>query len=206
MQNYKVLTDSLLVDLYQVGDDDGLEALLERYKPVVRKKAKAMYLVGGETEDLIQEGMVGLFTAVRDYDEEKEASFATFAALCINRSIMNAVTAANRQKNVPLNGYVSYEELVNKNSDNSDSDLKLLDIIIPEKEGNPECLYIDRENAEILRANVLKVLSPMEKNVLELYMQGMDYQKIAKHLNKPAKSIDNALQRIRNKVDKITNV
>ena len=169
----------------------------------MRKKAKAMFLAGGDSDDLIQEGMIGLYKAVRDYDKKKDASFMTFAGMCINRQILNAVTASNRKKNTPLNTYVSFDEPVNPEDD---SQVKLVDVLKSDKEQNPERLFIDQENAESLEDKLYSVLSDFEKNVLELYMSGKDYIAIAQMLDKPPKSIDNAIQRIRNKVDKITNL
>ena len=158
MKHMEEYPDEELIDMYRAGNEQAIEYIFERYKYIVRKKAKAMFLAGGDSDDLIQEGMIGLYKAVRDYDKQKDASFMTFAGMCINRQILNAVTASNRKKNTPLNTYVSFDEPV-----------------------NPE-------------------------NVLELYMSGKDYIAIAQTLDKPSKSIDNAIQRIRNKVDKITNL
>ena len=189
--------------MYRAGNEQAIEYIFERYKYIVRKKAKAMFLAGGDSDDLIQEGMIGLYKAVRDYDKKKDASFMTFAGMCINRQILNAVTASNRKKNTPLNTYVSFDEPVNPEDD---SQVKLVDVLKSDKEQNPERLFIDQENAESLEDKLYSVLSGFEKNVLELYMSGKDYIAIAQMLDKPPKSIDNAIQRIRNKVDKITNL
>ena len=197
------LRDEELIKLYRDGNEDAIDIIFERYKYIVRKKAKAMFLAGGDSDDLIQEGMIGLYKAVRDYDKKKDASFMTFAGMCINRQILNAVTASNRKKNTPLNTYVSFDEPVNPEDD---SQVKLVDVLKSDKEQNPERLFIDQENAESLEDKLYSVLSDFEKNVLELYMSGKDYIAIAQMLDKPPKSIDNAIQRIRNKVDKITNL
>lgn len=203
MKHMEEYPDEELIDMYRAGDEQAIEYIFERYKYIVRKKAKAMFLAGGDSDDLIQEGMIGLYKAVRDYDKQKDASFMTFAGMCINRQILNAVTASNRKKNTPLNTYVSFDEPVNPEDD---SQVKLVDVLKSDKEQNPERLFIDQENAESLEDKLHSVLSGFEKNVLELYMSGKDYIAIAQMLDKPPKSIDNAIQRIRNKVDKITNL
>ena len=192
MKHMEEYPDEELIDMYRAGNEQAIEYIFERYKYIVRKKAKAMFLAGGDSDDLIQEGMIGLYKAVRDYDKKKDASFMTFAGMCINRQILNAVTASNRKKNTPLNTYVSFDEPVNPEDD---SQVKLVDV-----------LKSDQENAESLEDKLYSVLSDFEKNVLELYMSGKDYIAIAQMLDKPPKSIDNAIQRIRNKVDKITNL
>ena len=181
MKHLEEYPDEELIDMYRAGDEQAIEYIFERYKYIVRKKAKAMFLAGGDSDDLIQEGMIGLYKAVRDYDKQKDASFMTFAGMCINRQILNAVTASNRKKNTPLNTYVSFDEPVNPEDDS-------------------------QVKAESLEDKLYSVLSDFEKNVLELYMSGKDYIAIAQMLDKPPKSIDNAIQRIRNKVDKITNL
>lgn len=201
--SYGQCNDEVLIALYQEGDEQAIDELFERYKNLVRKKAKAMYLAGGDNDDLIQEGMIGLYKAVRDYNAQKEATFSTFANMCINRQLMTAVTASNRQKNAPLNGYVSFEQPANAEED---SDMKLIDVLQSGSEQNPEKLFIDREYAENLQGKVESVLSPLENKVLRLYMDGKDYIEISKLLDRPAKSIDNAIQRIRNKVDKLINL
>lgn len=201
--NYSQCNDEVLIALYYDGDEQAIDELFERYKNLVRKKAKAMFLAGGDNDDLIQEGMIGLYKAVRDYNADKDATFSTFASMCINRQIITAVTASNRKKNMPLNGYVSFDQPA---STDEESDMKLIDVLQPETEQNPEKLLIDREYAMSLQARVEAALSPFEREVLTLYMDGRDYITIAAMLEKPPKSIDNALQRIRNKVDKIKNL
>ena len=210
MKHLEEYPDEELIDMYRAGNEQAIEYIFERYKYIVRKKAKAMFLAGGDSDDLIQEGMIGLYKAVRDYDKKKDASFMTFAGMCINRQILNAVTASNRKKNTPLNTYVSFDEPVNPEDD---SQVKLVDVLKSDKEQNPERLFIDQENAESLEDKLYSVLSDFEKNVLEFeeqvlqrFIQGESYEVIAKKLDTPVKSIDNAIQRIRNKVDKITNL
>lgn len=196
--DYQACGDESLIDLYRVGDQFAIDVLFERYKNLVRKKAKAMYLAGGDSDDLIQEGMIGLYKAVRDYDEQKEASFATFASLCINRQMISAVTAYNRKKNVPLNTYVSLD-LPAKPDEDGDTEMHLADVLGSDKESNPESLYIDREHTQMLKEHLRQSLSPFEKVVLDLYMEGKNYHQIAQMLGKTPKAIDNALQRIRTK-------
>lgn len=203
MKRLEDCPDEELIDMYRDGNEQAIEHIFERYKHIVRKKAKAMYLAGGDSDDLIQEGMIGLYKAVRDYDKRKDASFMTFASVCINRQILNAVTASNRKKNSPLNTYISFDEPVNPDED---TQVKLVDVLKSDKEQNPERIFIDKENADSLEERLFRSLSSYETKVLELYMGGMDYVAIADALDKTPKSIDNAIQRIRNKVDKITNV
>lgn len=197
----KQCSDEELIVLYRAGSESAIEVIFERYKNLVRKKAKAMFLAGGDNDDLIQEGMIGLYKAVRDYKEEKEASFATFASMCINRQMITAVTASNRKKNVPLNTYVSFDMPA---GNDEDTDMRLVDILQPETEQNPEKLFIDREHTKDLQTRLYEMLSPFETRVLDMYIDGMDYIQIADELGKQPKSIDNALQRIRSKVSKIS--
>lgn len=201
--NYSQCNDEVLIALYQAGDEKAIDQLFERYKNLVRKKAKAMFLAGGDSDDLIQEGMIGLYKAVRDYHTDRKATFSTFASMCINRQIITAVTASNRKKNSPLNGYVSLDQPARTDED---YDMKLIDVIQSDSEQDPEKLLIDREYTESLQEQVEAAMSPFERQVLAMYMEGKDYVEIAEKLGKPAKSIDNAIQRIRNKVDKIKNL
>ena len=143
MKHYELYKDEELVSMYRDGDARAVDEIMERYKNLVRKKANAMYIVGGDKDDLIQEGMIGLYKAVTTYDELKAASFATFASLCINGQLMNAVKASNAKKNTPLNSYVSFDTPANKSDD--ESDMKLVDTLVHDSEQNPEALYIDRE-------------------------------------------------------------
>lgn len=196
--NYHECADEVLVDMFRMDDELAIEVLFDRYKNLVRRKAKAMFLAGGENDDLIQEGMIGLYKAVRDYDESKDASFATFASMCINRQIISAVTASNRKKNVPLNTYVSYDMPATMDEEN---EFRLVDVLPSETELNPEEVYIDKENVKYMREQLVKSLSKMEKQVFELYMQEKDYKEIAQIMGKTPKAIDNALQRIRAKAE-----
>lgn len=199
--DFNKCSDETLIDIYRKGDEAAIEVLFERYKDIVRKKAKAMYLAGGDSDDLIQEGMIGLYKAVRDYDDTKEAAFKTFASMCINRQLINAVAVSNRKKNIPLNTYVSFDMPAYPDEDN---ETRLVDILKPESEQNPEKLFIDREYSDSFKKKLFDRLSGFEKQVLQLYMEDNDYRQIAMLLGKTPKSIDNAIQRIRAKANSIS--
>ncbi len=197
----KQCSDEELIVRYRDGDTDAMDFIFERYKHLVRKKAKAMFLAGGDNDDLIQEGMIGLYKAIRDYNTDREASFATFASMCINRQMITAVAASNRKKNMPLNTYVSYDMPA---GGDEDSDMRLVDILQSQTELNPEKLLIDKEHNWDLYSRLKEVLSTFEQQVLTYYLEGMDYTAIAKKMQKPPKSVDNALQRIRSKAARLT--
>ena len=198
---YDACTDEELIERLRQGETEITDYILEKYKPLVRKYANAMYLIGGETDDLIQEGMIGLYKAIRDYNTDREASFATFASMCINRQMITAVAASNRKKNMPLNTYVSYDMPA---GGDEDSDMRLVDILQSQTELNPEKLLIDKEHNRDLKSRLKEVLSTFEQQVLAYYLEGMDYTAIAKKMQKPPKSVDNALQRIRSKAARLT--
>ena len=198
--DFNKCSDETLIDIYRKGDEAAIEVLFERYKDIVRKKAKAMYLAGGDSDDLIQEGMIGLYKAVRDYDDTKEAAFKTFASMCINRQLINAVAVSNRKKNIPLNTYVSFDMPAYPDEDN---ETRLVDILKPESEQNPEKLFIDREYSDSFKKKLFDRLSSFEKQVLDLYLTGMSYTQIAKVLGRDEKSTDNALQRLKSKIRKL---
>lgn len=180
-------SDEELIARLRDGQDEIMDYLMDKYKHLVRKKAKVMFLIGGDTDDLIQEGMIGLFKAIRDYRPEKESSFYHFAELCISRQMYTAIEASNRKKHAPLNSYVSLSE------PESGGIGELL-------ETSPEQMMIDRENVAQIKERIEKSLSDMEKKVLAYYMQGMNYVQIAEIMERSPKSIDNALQRIKNKL------
>lgn len=190
---FEGVSDEELISRAQKGEKKLEEFLIDKYKGLVRKKAHAMFLIGGEQEDLIQEGMIGLFRAVRDYRPDKNASFATFASLCVERQIYKAIEISGRQKHRPLNSYISLSEENSPLKDTEDT-----------KQQNPEEIVIDRENADLMLERIRKNLSPLENQVLELYLEGLDYHQIARRMEKSPKSIDNALQRIRNKIHLLT--
>ena len=199
--NYEKCSDETLIDMYRVGNETAIETLFDRYKNLVRKKAKSMYIAGGDNDDLIQEGMIGLYKAARGYDESRGTTFASFASLCIDRQIMTAITASNREKNVPLNNYVSFETPAY--NDDSENVYKLADVITPDSDQNPEFIFIDKEYARTFEENLVGQLSSLEKQVLDYHMEGKNYHKIAELMHKSPKSIDNALQRIKSKAMKV---
>ena len=197
-EKYSGLTDEEMISLFRDGDREAMEKLLEKYKGMVLGKAKSMYILGGDSEDLIQEGMLGLFKAVRDFDSGRDASFRTFAQLCVTRQLYTAVKASARKKHLPLNSAVSLSSpLREENGDERDEEL--LDFLEADPSSNPEAYLIGQEETERLEEMIEKELSPLEKQVLELYLTGMGYVEIAHVLNRDEKSTDNALQRIRAK-------
>lgn len=189
IKEYEGIPDEELIRRAQNGEKKLEEFLIDKYKGMVRKKAHAMFLIGGEQEDLIQEGMIGLFRAVRDYRPSKNASFATFASLCVERQIYKAIEISGRQKHRPLNSYISLSEENSPLKNTEDT-----------KQQNPEEIIIDRESTNLMQEKIKERLSPFENQVLRAYLEGKDYHQIARQIEKSPKSIDNALQRIRNKI------
>lgn len=200
MKQYDGMTDEQLIRMLREGNQEITDYIMNKYKNLVRKKAKAMFLIGGDSDDLIQEGMIGLFKAVRDYNSEKEASFYSFAELCISRQLYSAVQASNRLKHIPLNSYVSLYLDVNHSSE---EETPLLEVLQTLTEKSPEEKFIDQENVSNLQNQLEENLSKFENEVLKLYITGLGYVQIAEILDKPAKSVDNALQRIKNKLSTI---
>ena len=194
LENYQNLRDEELIEKLRLGDEKIMDFILDKYKPLVRKKANAMYLIGGDTDDLIQEGMIGLFKAIRDYNKEKESSFYHFAELCIGRQIYTVVEASNRKKHAPLNSYVSLYSGTNEDG------VVLADSLTTGAMENPEQMMIDQENLVLFMEHLKERLSKMEGQVLDLYLAGLNYQQIAEEMGKSPKAIDNALQRIKAKV------
>ena len=189
---YEAFSDEELIEKLRQGEDDITDYILEKYKPLVRKKTTAMYLIGGETEDLIQEGMIGLFKAIRDYKPDKDASFYHFAELCINRQLYSALEASNRKKHQPLNSYISLSE-------QEHPDAVAAELLV-DKESGPEQTVIEQEVWEEYKKRLAQNLSRMENQVLQYYLDGNHYIQIAEMMGKSPKSIDNALQRIRQKI------
>lgn len=201
MSKYDRMTDEQLLCDYKNGNQEIMDYLMVKYKSMVRKKARAMYLLGGENEDLIQEGMIGLIKAVRDFDVTQKTSFSSFAELCVSRQMYSAIEASNRKKHLPLNSYVSlYEDSEQVGEGRS---LPLIDTIESSKENDPEVLYFGKEYTEVFAEQLKELLSPLENHVLYLHLMGTDYRTIAKLLGKSPKSVDNALQRIKTKAQKI---
>ena len=190
--------DEEIVAMAKEGNDRALEYLLCKYQNFVKSKAKSYFLIGADKEDIYQEGMIGLFKAIRDFKDDKLASFKVFAELCITRQIITAVKTATRQKHIPLNTYIS----LNKPIYDEESDRTLLDIISGIKVSDPEELIIDREEMENIENKIEEVLSSLEMEVLNSYLDGKSYQEIASDLDRQAKSIDNALQRVKRKLEK----
>lgn len=198
MNKYDALSDEELVEMAQKGDADVFDYLIKKYKKLVLKNASNMYILGAETEDLIQEGMIGLFKAARDYNPDKEAKFFTFADLCISRQIYTAVQASGRKKHAPLNTYISIYMQKGAEEDGNE----LIEEFVNALDLSPEDIILNQEKMEYLETVIETELSSMEKQALELTMTGMDYQEIAKLLGKTPKTIDNALTRAKGKIKK----
>lgn len=198
MSKYETCTDEQLIRRLRDGEKEIMDYLMEKYKNLVRKEAKAMYLLGGENDDLIQEGMIGLFKAVQDYNTEQNVSFYSFARLCIRRQMYSAIEASRRKKHLPLNSYVSlYEEAEEGKTG------RVLDTIEAGDESNPEQAVIGKEAVQKLENELEESLSGLERRVLYLHLLGTDYKTIAKLIDKSPKAVDNALQRIKTKVGKL---
>lgn len=195
------MTDEQLIRNLRDGETAIIDFIMDKYKFLVKKKAKAMYLLGGENDDLIQEGMIGLFKAVRDYNVDQDASFYSFAELCISRQMYTAIKLSQRQKHIPLNSYVSLYEQANEVEEGRQA--PLIDQLQSTKENNPEELFLDKEYFVALEQKLKEHLSDLENRVLYLHLMGEDYRSIAKLLDKSPKSIDNALQRIKQKIGTI---
>ena len=194
---YGDLTDEEIVALCQAGDGDAMVYLLDEYKNFVRGKARSYFLIGADHEDIVQEGMIGLYKAIRDFRPEKQTSFRAFADLCVKRQIITAIKTATRQKHFALNRYVS----LNKPVFDEESDRTLLDVI----EGrvtNPEDLFISKEDLGNIQTQLNALLSGLELQALADFLDGKSYQEIAEHLGRHVKSIDNALQRVKRKLTK----
>lgn len=197
-QKYRALSDEEIVRLAQNGDKSASEFITAKYLPYVRNKSRAYFLVGGEVEDIMQEGLIGLYEAIKDFSDDRQASFKTFMDICVTRQIMTALKAASRQKHIPLNTYVS----LNKPVYVEDTNKSYQDMLVTSKTDDPESLYIDGEKTEEISKEIRNSLSDFEYRVLRLYLQGASYLKIANVLNKEEKAIDNAIQRIRKKLSR----
>lgn len=195
---YSSVLDEELIEDARAGSDKALEHIINKYKNFVRAKARTYFLIGADREDIIQEGMIGLFKAIRDFRGDKLSSFRAFAELCITRQIITAIKTATRQKHIPLNSYIS----LNKPIFDEESDRTLMDVICEGKISDPEELMINREEFNNIEIKMGEVLSELEWEVLSYYLQGKSYQEIAKDLDRHVKSIDNALQRVKRKLEK----
>ncbi|MEK5132586.1 RNA polymerase sporulation sigma factor SigH [Bacillus sp. FSL W8-0645] len=192
------LEDEQVIERVHVGDSDALDYLITKYRNFVRAKARSYFLIGADREDIVQEGMIGLYKSIRDFREDKLTSFKAFAELCITRQIITAIKTATRQKHIPLNSYVSLDKPIY----DEESDRTLLDVISGAKALNPEDLIISKEEFDDIEMKMGELLSELERKVLVLYLDGRSYQEISEDLNRHVKSIDNALQRVKRKLEK----
>lgn len=199
---YEVMVDEDIVEMARGGNDVALEFLIVKYKNFVRAKARSYFLIGADREDIIQEGMIGLYKAIRDFRAEKLSSFRAFAELCITRQIITAIKTATRQKHIPLNSYVS----LNKPIYDEDSDRTLLDVLTGSKVSDPEELMISREEFGDIEEKMGEILSDLEWEVLMAYLDGKSYQEIADDLERHVKSVDNALQRVKRKLERYLEI
>lgn len=196
------MEDEQLIELVHKGDSEALDFLIQKYRNFVRAKARSYFLVGADKEDIVQEGMIGLYKAIRDYKEDKLTSFKAFAELCIIRQIITAIKTATRQKHIPLNSYVSLDKPIY----DEESDRTLMDVISGAKIMNPEELIINREKYGNIEGKISELLSDLERKVLALYLDGQSYQEISEELNRHVKSIDNALQRVKRKLERYLEI
>jgi len=199
IMEFEKMSENDIINLAQNKEDSAMEYLLEKYKPLVRQKTRKLFLIDGDKDDLIQEGMIGLFKAVRDYQAGKDAAFRTFADLCISRQLYSAIKKSNRLKNQPLNSYISIYSDEFNDADELAGDRTVISSG-SDNIANPEAIVIDRESAVDMQNQMFDKLSKMEREVLKRYLDGMTYQEIAADMEKSPKSIDNALQRIKGKI------
>ena len=199
---YEGMTDEDIALLARDGDEAALEVLLNKYKNFVRSKARSYFLIGADHEDIVQEGMIGLFKAVRDFKPDKLSSFRAFAELCVTRQIITAIKTATRQKHIPLNSYVS----LNRPIYDEESDRTLMDVLSEVQMAGPEELLISQEDYSSVENRISEVLSDLEMEVLNSYLEGKSYQEIAQDLGRHVKSIDNALQRVKRKLEKSLDI
>ena len=196
--DFSIMSDEDIVAMANDGNTRAQEFLIDKYKNFVRAKARSYFLIGADKEDIIQEGMIGLYKAIRDFRPDKLSSFRAFAELCITRQIITAIKTATRQKHIPLNSYIS----LNKPIYDEDSDRTLLDVISGTRITDPEELVISREEFDNIEAKMSEILSSLEWKVLMFYLEGKSYQEIANDLDRHVKSIDNALQRVKHKLER----
>lgn len=200
-EGYENKADEEIIKMIKLGNQDAQDYVLDKYKTLVKTKSRAYFLIGADREDIIQEGMIGLYKAIRDFQDNKHTSFRVFAELCINRQIITAIKAATRQKHIPLNSYIS----LNKPAYEDDSEQTYLDMLKEMELSNPETVLIGQEDKNFIESHMGKILSDFESRVLSFYLQGKTYYEIAKMIGKPEKSIDNALQRVKKKIEKLMN-
>ncbi|HZH63041.1 MAG TPA: RNA polymerase sporulation sigma factor SigH [Metabacillus sp.] len=198
VERYSSLDDHILIEMSHEGDSESLSFLISKYQHLVRSKVKSYFLIGADKEDLFQEGMIGLYKAIRDFRQEKMASFYAFAELCITRQIITAIKTASRQKHSPLNSSISLDKPLM----NEESTYTLMDVLSGENVTNPEVFLMNKEKVNEIQTKIKELLSDLERSVLTLYMEGHSYAEISEELNTHVKSIDNALQRIKRKLDR----
>lgn len=198
LQQFENLLDDELVELVHSGDTDALDFLITKYRSFVRMKARSYFLIGADKEDIIQEGMIGLYKSIRDFRGDKLSSFRAFAELCITRQIITAIKTATRQKHIPLNSYISLDKPIF----DEESDRTLMDVISGSVIDDPEVLMIHREDFDYMEGKMGEILSELERQVLSLYLDGQSYHEISEELNRHVKSIDNALQRVKRKLER----
>ncbi|RDW21812.1 RNA polymerase sporulation sigma factor SigH [Oceanobacillus arenosus] len=201
-QDLKSLNDNEILHLIHHGNNHALDYLIHKYRNFVRAKARTYFLIGADKEDIIQEGMIGLYKAIRDFDADKLSSFKAFAELCITRQIITAIKTATRQKHIPLNSYVSLDKPIY----DEDSERTLLDIIAESRSVDPQELLVNREKMSDIELQLSELLSELEREVLQLYVDGCTYQEISVELKRHVKSIDNALQRVKRKLEQLLEV
>lgn len=201
-ESYENMLDEEIVHLAKNSDISAQEFLINKYRNFVRAKARSYFLIGADKEDIVQEGMIGLYKAIRDFKQDKLSSFRAFAELCITRQIITAIKTATRQKHIPLNTYVS----LNKPIYDEESDRTLLDILSVARISDPEELIIGREEFNSMESKIGEILSGLEWEVLQSYLDGKSYQEIACDLDRHSKSIDNALQRVKRKLEKYLKI
>lgn len=198
-QRLNKLDDESIVQLIHQGNSHALNYLIQKYRNFVRAKARTYFLIGADKEDIVQEGMIGLYKAIRDYDGKKLSSFKAFAELCVTRQIITAIKTATRQKHIPLNSYVSLDKPIY----DEETDRTLLDVIAGSKDIDPQELLVNQEKYGDVEAKLSELLSGLEKKVLQLYLDGRTYHEISVALNRHVKSIDNALQRVKRKLEQL---
>ncbi|WP_164218707.1 RNA polymerase sporulation sigma factor SigH [Virgibacillus sp. YIM 98842] len=199
--NLHMLDDEELLRRIHQGSSHALDVIMHKYINFVRAKARTYFLIGADKEDIIQEGMIGLYKAIRDYDGDKLSSFKAFAELCVTRQIITAIKTATRFKHMPLNSYVSLDKPLR----DEDKDRTLMDVLVGSAEIDPQELLVNRENLGDMQLKLSELLSRLEKEVLQLYLEGCTYQEISEELNRHEKSIDNALQRVKRKLEQLLN-
>ncbi|MCP3033231.1 RNA polymerase sporulation sigma factor SigH [Halobacillus sp. A1] len=196
--DFSRLDDEEIIERINLGQVQALDFLIDKYKNFVRAKARTYFLIGADREDIVQEGMIGLYKAIRDYQGDKLSSFKAFAELCVTRQIITAIKTATRQKHIPLNSYVSLDKPIF----DEEADRTLLDVIAGSKAIDPQELMVNKERFGDIEEKISELLSDLEQKVLALYLDGKTYQEISVELNRHIKSIDNALQRVKRKLER----